>query len=94
MLPAKLATAPALGCRKMSFEGKPASLVCFKLEKGVVHLIVFDLKDVEGVLPALKERNCRGCRKTGWAMASWKDGERAMFLLTDDMLQEDLSQVF
>ena len=90
-LPAKLIEAPPIGCREMKFEGKPASLVCFRVEGGVVHLIVFNLKDIQGSLPALTDRNCRGCKKSGWAMASWKDQERAMFLLTDDMPSEELA---
>lgn len=92
-LPAKLTGAPTVGCKKVLFGERPASLVCVRFDGEVLHLFVFNLEDVEGALPTIDQRDCHGCRKSGWAMATWKDEDRAMFLL-GKMSQERLAQVF
>lgn len=92
VLPAGLEQGAAIGCKKITISGKPASLICFQLKAGVVHLIVLKRADVEADLPAIADASCHGCKKSGWAVTSWRDQEHALFLL-GKMKPETLSKV-
>lgn len=93
VFPAGLEDVPSVGCKELKINGKTASLICFMMEEGVVHLMVFNLEDLRGELPSLEDKECRGCQKSGWALASWSDEERGFFLF-GQMAPEQLSKAF
>lgn len=85
VLPAGLQKAKGVGCKRLDFNDKAASLICYKQSPGepVVHLVVMRRNDVVGELPLLPEAsgNCTHCDKSGWSVASWRDEDKAFFLL-------------
>ncbi|MEM9080106.1 MAG: hypothetical protein AAGC74_05375 [Verrucomicrobiota bacterium] len=85
ILPVGLREARGVGCKKLNFDDRPASLICYQQDEDspVVHLIVMRKDHVEGGIPEMVEatKNCNHCHRTGWSMASWTDEERAFFFL-------------
>lgn len=87
-LPAGLEAASGIGCKRLDFNNKPASLICYQQKQGgpVVHLIVFrkdDLPEETLELPTLAEakEGCVDCDVPGWSATKWTDEKRAFFLL-------------
>ncbi|MGJ8726169.1 MAG: hypothetical protein ACSHYB_16555 [Roseibacillus sp.] len=97
ILPAGLQASQGIGCKRLDFNDKPASLICYQQspDQPIVHLIVMRRDSVEGELPVLAEakKNCEKCKRTGWAMASWRDEDKAFFLL-GQMEPEQLAAIF
>ena len=97
ILPVGLEKANGVGCKQLDFDGKPASLICYQpsSEHPVVHLIVFRKDDIAGELPFLPDaaENCEHCPQAGWSVASWRDEDRALFLL-GEMEPEKLAAIF
>lgn len=85
VLPNGLQGSPGIGCKRLDFNDKPASLICYKQspDDPIVHLVVFRRDAIEGDLPLLTEaeKNCNHCDRSGWSAASWRDDEKAFFLL-------------
>lgn len=92
VMPVGLESSPSLGCKEIEIAGKPASLICFDSEEGVVHLVVLNRADVETALPALANADCIGCKKSGWSRVSWEQDDKALILL-GEMEPENLRKV-
>lgn len=97
ILPAGLQKAEGVGCKRLDFNNKAASLICYQQSPNepVVHLVVMRRNDVEGELPLLPEakENCTHCNKSGWSVASWRDEDKAFFLL-GKMEPEQFAAIF
>jgi hypothetical protein len=97
VLPAGLENSKGVGCKRLDFNDKPASLICYQTSPGdpLVHLIVLRKDAVEGELPYMAEakRNCTHCNDSGWSAASWRDEDKAFFLL-GKMEPEQLAAIF
>ncbi len=97
ILPAGLQNAAGIGCKRLDFNDKPASLICYQSTPGdsVVHLIVFQRDAIEGDLPQLAKAkdNCTHCSRDGWSVASWRDEDKAFFML-GKMEPEQLAAIF
>lgn len=97
ILPAGLENSVGVGCKRLDFNDKPASLICYKTtpNNSTVHLIVFRRDAIEGELPIMAEakRNCTSCNHSGWSVASWRDDDKAFFLL-GQMQPEKLAAIF
>ncbi len=98
-LPKGLQGVKGVGCRLLEIgeEKKRASLVCYRKNGKVVHLVMMEREDVEEEeLKQLKDAvtECRGCEKNdGWAVTKWSDAEH-VYLLLSKMSQEELAGVF
>ena len=97
VLPAGLKDANGVGCKELNFNDKPASLICFRQERGkpVVHLIVFRKDDINGELPTLADaqKSCDQYGDSKWSVANWRDEDKAFFLL-GKMDPQQLAAVF
>lgn len=97
ILPAGLQKAEGVGCKRLDFNDKAASLICYQQspDQPVVHLVVMRRNDVVGELPLLPEAkgNCTHCDKSGWSVASWRDEDKAFFLL-GKMDPEQMAAIF
>lgn len=97
ILPAGLENSNGVGCKRLDFNDKPASLICYQQnpKDPIVHLIVFRKDDIEGSLPLIAEAKdqCSQCPRSGWSVASWRDEDKAFFLL-GKMDSEQLAAVF
>lgn len=97
ILPAGLETSSGIGCKRLDFNDKPASLICYRIspDDPIVHLIVFRRDAIEGELPQMAEakKNCNHCNRSGWSVASWRDEDKAFFLL-GKMEPEQLAAIF
>lgn len=97
ILPAGLKTSAGIGCKRLDFNDKPASLICYQMSPNdqIVHLIVLRKDDIEGELPQMAEAkaNCTQCDRSGWSTASWRDEDKAFFLL-GKMDPEQLAAIF
>jgi hypothetical protein len=79
--PRGLENVKAVGCRELVIDGKRGSLLCFKVSKcGVVHLVVFQRKDVTGELPPKSDPEFS--QNGGWASARWADGDKVFLMLS------------
>lgn len=97
ILPAGLESSKGVGCKRLDFNDKPASLICYQQtpEEPIVHLIVFRKDDIEGDLPLIADakKQCTQCPRSGWSVAKWRDEDKAFFLL-GKMDSEQLAAVF
>jgi hypothetical protein len=98
-VPEGLRGVEGVGCKYLEVgEGKSrASLICFKKNGKVVHLVMMerkalstgDLKDISAAVGV-----CRDCpQNTEWSMTNWADSEHAFFLL-GKMESGELAQFF
>ncbi len=80
-----------LGCCELVVEGKRGSVICFKEESGVVHLIIFKRNDIDGELPGFENPNIE--MEGEWAKASWAN-ERYAYTLISNREAGDPSRFF
>lgn len=79
-LPPGLEHVKGLGCRELVINGKRGSVICFdERENGIIHLVIFNRKDVEGDFPDRKEPLLT--QKGRWASAQWHEGEKVFILM-------------
>ncbi len=79
-LPPGLENVKSIGCRELVIDGKHGSVICFNVgETGVVHLVVFNRRDMQGDFPGRAQPILaqKGC----WASAQWQSGEKVFILL-------------
>lgn len=97
VLPAGLQNSTGVGCKRLDFNDKPASLICYRTsgDNSIVHLIVLRKDAVEGDLPNLADADKSYTRygRAGWSVASWRDEDKAFFLL-GKMEPEKLAAIF
>lgn len=97
ILPVGLQNVPGIGCKRIDFNDKSASLICYRQDpdQPAVHLLVFRRIDIEGELPEMAQagKSCTHCNRSGWSVASWHDEDKAFFLL-GKMKPEQLAAVF
>ena len=97
VLPVGLDTSTGVGCKRLDFNDKPASLICYRPspDQPIVHLIVFRKDDIEGELPFIADAGdtCMNCDDSDWSVASWRDEDKAFFLL-GKMDADKLAAVF
>ncbi len=89
-LPGMIASRPTFGCKRIQVAGRPATIICFKLDGGKeAHLVVIngasDASDVPHTPPRLETRD-------RWHMASWSDG-RQTYLLATSASEKELKQL-
>lgn len=78
-LPAALLRLPALGCQTWVTSRGKVSLVCFMGDgQRNIHLYVFENPEAFGELPSVAQPTFD--QRGKWALASWKDGQRAYVL--------------
>jgi hypothetical protein len=79
-LPKGLQNVPGLGCRELVIDGKRGTLVCFKEDGGLVHLVIFKRDDICGPCP------CNGKPQIGrsgqWAHARWEERGKVFILMS------------
>ena len=79
-LPASLLRLASLGCKTISWNGRPISIICFHGPGGeLVHLAMTERAGLEN--PPPNGHPVYGT-KDGWQTASWSQGEMAMMLIT------------
>jgi anti-sigma factor RsiW len=79
-LPANLQRFASLGCKTVSWNGHPISLICFHGPGGeLVHLAMTERAGLEN--PPPMGHPVFGTRD-GWQTAAWSQGEMAMMLVT------------
>jgi hypothetical protein len=78
-LPAALAAAQALGCKRMKIGDQPATIICFMLESGKeAHIVVMNSADLSATSsPQFNTQN-------EWNVATWSDGQQTFLLATTD----------
>lgn len=79
-LPASLLRFASLGCKTISWNGRPISIICFHGPGGeLVHLAMTERAGLEN--PPPNGHPVYGTRD-GWQTAAWSQGEMAMMLIT------------
>ena len=79
-LPARVQGLASLGCKIISWNGHPVSIICFHGPGGdLVHLAMVDRAALESPPP---EGHPVYGSKEGWRTASWSQGDTAMMLIT------------
>jgi hypothetical protein len=79
-LPVSLSRFASLGCKTVSWNGRPISLICFHGPGGeMVHLAMTERAGLEN--PPPMGHPVYGTR-SGWQTAAWSQGEMAMMLIT------------
>lgn len=80
-LPPGLEDSLSIGCRELVIHGKKGSLVCFQEDNmGVVHLIIFNRKDVDGSCANKLADPCI-LQEGQWCVARWQNDESVFFLI-------------
>ncbi len=80
-LPPGLENSLSIGCRELVIHGKKGSLVCFQEDNmGVVHLIIFNRKDVDGSCANKLADPCI-LQEGQWSVARWQNDESVFFLI-------------
>ncbi len=79
-LPAALRRLASAGCKTISWNGHPISIICFHGPGGeMVHLAMVDRAALANPPP---EGHPEFATRDGWHMASWSQGDIAMMLVT------------
>jgi hypothetical protein len=79
-LPEKLHGMPSLGCKTLSWQGHPISIICFHGPGGeLVHLAMVHKSSLHNPPP---EGRPEFEERDGWRMACWSQGDMAMMLVT------------
>ncbi len=95
-LPEGLKNATGIGCKRLSFNDKPASLICYRQAPGdpIVHLIVFNKDSVHGELPSIANVSVNDSKAhDGWSVAKWSS-EDMCYMLISEMESNKLDTVF
>ena len=80
-LPPGLENTQSIGCRELVINGRSGSLICFQKDNiGVVHLVIFRRKDVDG---SCSNKIAKPCYMTegDWAVARWQNEDNVFFLI-------------
>jgi anti-sigma factor RsiW len=89
-LPARVRALASLGCKTLSWNGHPVSIICFHGPGGeLVHLAMVQRDALASPPP---EGHPVFGERDGWRMASWSQGDMAMMLVTRGP-QEQLRQL-
>lgn len=92
-LPPGLDKSRTIGCRELMINGKQGSLVCFVSgSMGVVHLIIFNNKDVDGSCTNTIVDPCI-LKEGEWSIARWQS-EKSVFFLIGKGEEEQIRQLF
>ena len=79
-LPGSIDTKPTYGCKRIEVAGRPATIICFRLDGGdEAHLVVMDNSDL-GSEPPKEVPEFINSNK--WHMARWSDGQQSYLLAT------------
>lgn len=79
ILPGCLCSQATFGCKRVKIEGRPATIICFKLDgKKEAHLIVFD----NATFPDAPQKQPMLRTSQNWQLASWSDGAKTYMLAT------------
>jgi len=79
-LPGCLCDLPTFGCKRIQISGRPATIICFKLDgKKEAHLIVMDNAALPDA-PSQKQPHFR--KSKNWNLAAWSDGPQTYLLAT------------
>jgi len=90
-LPASLQSLASLGCKTITWEGRPVSIICFNLgNDNAVHLVILDRAGLQNTPP---ENHPRFVQEGDWITASWSEGNKAMMLTTKGD-RKDLEKFF
>lgn len=81
-VPEGLKKLPGAGCRELEIDGKRGTLVCFKVDGNLVHLVVFKRCDVKCKLPKSGEPVIGEHGK--WAVARWEDRDCVFVMMGKD----------
>ncbi|WP_193215081.1 hypothetical protein [Luteolibacter marinus] len=78
-IPKGIKELPGVGCRELKIRGKKGTLICFKREGSLVHVVVFKREDVKCKLPE------SGKPVTGehgnWGVSRWEDQDCVFVML-------------
>jgi hypothetical protein len=76
-LPGELATTRTYGCKRITVDGKAATIICFKLGEGnqEAHLVIVDAANASPPSPKLEQSK-------NWSLASWSAGTKTYMLAT------------
>ncbi len=91
-MPPGLEKVAGLGCRELVIDGKRGSLICFNRgEGGMVHMIIFLSKDLEGDFPDASHPAF--ARNGDWSTACWqRDGK--VYMLMGQTSEKEISGLF
>ncbi len=79
-LPVVLSALGTYGCKRVQIAGRPATIICFKLDRGrEAHLVVLDNKDLPDMPPQMQPRFSSS---KNWHIAAWSDGDQSFLLAT------------
>ncbi len=98
-LPAGLGELKGVGCKMLGIgeTESRASLICYKKEGTIIHLVVMEKKSLEKAeVNDLKGAvsKCQGCDKNEeWAVTSWTDTEQ-VYLLLGKMTPAEMASLF
>ncbi|MBL9131674.1 MAG: hypothetical protein JNG86_10770 [Verrucomicrobiaceae bacterium] len=76
-LPAALAATRTFGCKRITVDGKAATIICFRIGEGrqEAHLVVVDAANASPPSPKLEQSK-------NWSLASWSAGTKTYMLAT------------
>ena len=76
-LPGELAATRTYGCKRITVDGKAATIICFKLGEGnqEAHLVIVDAANASPPSPKLEQSK-------NWSLASWSAGTKTYMLAT------------
>lgn len=78
------------GCKRIQVAGRPATIICFRLDGGKeAHLVVMDNSQLASAPPQLKPQFQAS---KNWHMASWSEG-RQTFLLATSAGEKELKKL-
>ncbi|HRH96558.1 MAG TPA: hypothetical protein PLB55_11515 [Prosthecobacter sp.] len=89
-LPGTLGGLPTFGCKRIRIAGRPATIICFKIEGGEAHLVVMDNARLNSAPPQMKPQFQTS---KNWHMATWSDGSQT-FLLATSASEQALKKLF
>jgi len=79
-LPPGLRDIEGLGCREIIINGRRGAIVCYERDdKGLVHLVIFRVEDIEDPLPY--RRDAVVAQDGDWSVAAWRNRDNAFVLL-------------
>ncbi len=79
-LPGEIDQHGTYGCKRIQVAGRPATIICFRLDGGKeAHLVVMDNAQLASAPPQMKPQFQTS---KNWHMASWSDGNQTFLLAT------------
>ena len=80
VVPPGLEGIDAMGCRELAIDGKKGSLICFRQNGGMVHMVIFKRDDLKGNLPAMT--NPLIAKNGEWSSAQWENDKYVCTLMS------------